>query len=126
MRNHGDRAIMIAETAHGPTTTLRGGGTPDGARSPCAPHAGRTSLMLNPSQIEFLDRFCARVRRDTGGRLTKGAIIGALVKGLAESRVSLDRVRSEIHLKEALRDDSESARRLDAAGRDTGSETGRP
>jgi len=62
----------------------------------------RTQFTLRASQIEFLDRFCARVRRDTGSRFSKRSIIETLIEAMPAS-LPLREVASEIHLKEALR-----------------------
>ena len=94
---------MTAEPADNAMSAPRTGVRPDTASSPGTLRAGRTSLLLTPAQIHFLDRFRARVRRDTGGYLSRTRIIAVLVNALAESRVPLAGVRSETHLKEELR-----------------------
>ena len=65
--------------------------------------SGRTSLVLAASQIEFLERLCARVRRDTGARLTKAMLIRELVAALDDAGIPFSGVRSEAHLREWLR-----------------------
>lgn len=65
--------------------------------------SGRTSLVLAASQIEFLERLCARVRRDSGARLTKAMLIRELVSALDDAGIPPAGVRSEAHLREWLR-----------------------
>ena len=93
---------MTIEASDNATSPPRGGAAPGEVHSLAMAGVGRTSLLLTPAQIGFLDRFCARVRRDTGGYLSRARIIAVLVNALAESRVSLAEVHSETHLKEAL------------------------
>jgi len=64
---------------------------------------GRTSLVLSASQIEYLERLCARLRRDSGARFTKALLLRVLVSVLAESGIPPAEIRSETHLKERLR-----------------------
>lgn len=64
---------------------------------------GRTSLVLSASQIEFLERLCARFRRDSGARFTKALLLRVLVSVLADSGIPFSEIRSETHLKEWLR-----------------------
>ncbi|HKB70149.1 MAG TPA: hypothetical protein VKH46_04845 [Thermoanaerobaculia bacterium] len=64
---------------------------------------GRTSLVLAASQIEFLERLCARFRRDSGARFTKAMLIRELVAALDRRGAPPAGVRSETHLKEWLR-----------------------
>jgi hypothetical protein len=64
--------------------------------------AGRTSLVLDAAQIEFLERLCARFRRDAGMRFTKAVLIRILVGVLDEASIPFSDVRSETHLKEFL------------------------
>jgi hypothetical protein len=63
---------------------------------------GRTSLVLNAAQVEFLERLCARFRRDAGMRFTKAVLIRILVGVLVESSIPFAEVRTETHLKEFL------------------------
>lgn len=65
--------------------------------------SGRTSLVLTAAQLEFIERLCARIRRDTGVRFTKAVLIRVLVAILVESGIPLAEVRTETHLKETLR-----------------------
>lgn len=67
------------------------------------PASGRTSLVLSASQIEFLERLCARFRRDSGARFTKALLLRVLVAVLAESALPFGEIRTETHLKEWLR-----------------------
>src|SRR5216684_975779 len=67
------------------------------------PRTARTQFVLPASQIEFLDRFCTRVRRDTGSRVSKRAVIESLVESIPIEKISLREVTSEVHLKEILR-----------------------
>lgn len=70
---------------------------------PPEPASGRTSLVLSASQIEFLERLCARLRRDAGARFTKAVLIRELVAVLVASGAPPADVRTETHLKEWLR-----------------------
>jgi len=47
----------------------------------------RTSLRLHASQIEFLERFCARVRRDSGRFLGTAAVVDLLIAVLPAERI---------------------------------------
>jgi len=67
-----------------------------------------TQFVLSASQIEFLDRFCTRVRRDTGSRVSKRAVIESLVESIPVDKIALREVTSEVHLKEILRGESGS------------------
>ena len=64
----------------------------------------RTQFLLLASQVEFLDRLCTRVRRDSGCRLSKRTIIETLVETIPTSRIPLREVVSEDHLKDFLRE----------------------
>jgi len=68
-----------------------------------ASSVGRTSLVLSASQIEYLERLCARFRRDGGVRFTKALLVRVLVSVLADSGIPFSEIRSEAHLKERLR-----------------------
>jgi len=68
----------------------------------CDGPKSRTSFVVTPEQLEFLDRFRARVRRDSGRRITRAAILTALVSALVRRAIPLGEIRSETHLKEYL------------------------
>jgi hypothetical protein len=68
----------------------------------CDGQKSRTSFVVTPEQLEFLDRFRARVRRDSGRRITRAAILTALVSALVQRAIPLDEITSETHLKEHL------------------------
>ena len=76
---------------------------PDSREPAGTPANGRTSLVLAASQIEFLERLCARFRRDSGARFTKALLLKVLVSVLAESALPFGEIRTETHLKEWLR-----------------------
>ena len=63
---------------------------------------GRTSVVLDASQIEYLERLCARFRREIGARFSKAILIRILVGVLVEASIPLGEVRSETQLKEFL------------------------
>jgi hypothetical protein len=69
----------------------------------------RTQFILSASQIEFLDRFCTRVRRDSGSRLSKRAVLESLIESIPTDALPLDRAVSETHLKELFKDQGNSA-----------------
>jgi hypothetical protein len=64
--------------------------------------SGRTSVVLDASQIEYLERLCARFRREIGARFSKAILIRILVGVLVEASIPLGEVRSETQLKEFL------------------------
>jgi hypothetical protein len=72
-------------------------------QTPETPNIGRTSLVLSASQIEYLERLCARFRRDSGVRFTKAVLLRVLVSVLSDSGIPFAEIRSETHLKEWLR-----------------------
>lgn len=86
------------------------------AFSPDALATGRTSLVLSASQIEFLERLCARLRRDGGGRFTKALLLRVLVAVLAESPIPYAEIQTETHLKEWLRSPGTSGAAPSTAG----------
>jgi hypothetical protein len=65
--------------------------------------SARTQFILSAAQIEFLDRFCIRVRRDSGSRLSKRAVLESLIESIPADGLPLDRAVSETHLKELLK-----------------------
>jgi hypothetical protein len=82
------------------------------------PHeGGRTSLVLSASQIEFLERLCARFRRDSGARFTKALLLRVLVSVLAEAGLPAGEIRTETHLKEWLRAAGSAAPLSESPGR---------
>jgi len=54
---------------------------------PSRPNHSRTSLRLHASQIEFLECFCAKVRRDSGRFLGTAAVVDTLVAVLPAARI---------------------------------------
>jgi hypothetical protein len=66
--------------------------------------AEATSLLLARSQLYFLDRFRARVRRDTGCRLSRSGLVQILIDVFADASLDFTGITSETRLKERLHD----------------------
>ena len=66
-------------------------------------------MVLSAVQIDFLDRFCARRRRDSGTRFTKALLLRVLVGVLGEAPVPFAEIRTETHLREWLSGGGRSA-----------------
>lgn len=62
----------------------------------------RTSLRLHASQIECVERFCARVRRDSGRFLGTASVIDTLVAALPAERILASAARSEADIEKSL------------------------
>jgi hypothetical protein len=65
----------------------------------------RTSIRLRASQIEFLECFCARVRRDSGRFLGTAAVVDTLVTVLPAARTLPASTRSQKRIAEGLSHD---------------------
>ena len=61
-----------------------------------------TSIRLTPQQVAFLDRFRARVARDTGFRISRVALLGILVDVVSAAPPDLRNVASESDLTRRL------------------------
>jgi len=61
-----------------------------------------TSVRLTEGQIYFLDRFRARVARDTGCRLTRNLLLQVLVDAVGAAQPDLRDVTSEADLTQRL------------------------
>ena len=69
-----------------------------------APIRAVTSIRLAPTQIYFLDRFRARVARDTGCRISRTALLQVLVDAVSAAQPDLRDVTSESELTQRLCD----------------------
>ena len=61
-----------------------------------------TSIRLTPRQVDFLDRFRARVARDTGFRISRVALLRILVDVVSAAPPDLRHVASESDLTRRL------------------------
>ena len=64
--------------------------------------AKKTTVVLEQHQLEFLDRFSARITLETGAKLSRGAIIRALVDGLDQADIDLSKVEDGNDLAQLL------------------------
>ncbi len=71
-----------------------------------APIQVATSIRLTQGQIYFLDRFRARLARDTGCRISRAGLLQVLVEAVSAAQPDLRDVTSEADLTRRLRDAS--------------------
>ncbi|MGH7682304.1 MAG: hypothetical protein ACRD16_01695 [Thermoanaerobaculia bacterium] len=67
-----------------------------------APMRVTTSVRLTPGQIYFLDRFRARVARDSGCRISRAALLQVLVAVASTAPLNLSDIASEDDLTRRL------------------------
>ena len=54
--------------------------------------AKKTTVVLEQHQLDFLDKVSARITLETGAKLSRGAIIRALIDGLDKAEIDLSQV----------------------------------